>query len=83
MEFTEIEKQIGNMTSDEVSMLTLICIELLNKKFEEENDAKNQAYYFILSHGYFNEFIEFSKTYHSENQHKDCIKLLLKQRPKL
>lgn len=83
MELDEIEKQIGNMTGDEISMLVLRSIELLNEKFNVEKKAKNKAYCFMLSHGYFNEFIEFSKTYHSENQHKDCVKLLLKQRPKL
>lgn len=83
MEFTEIEKQIDNMTSDEVSMLALRSIAVLNKRFEVEMNAKNTAYYFILSHGYFDDFAEFSKTYRSENPHKDCVELLLKQCPKL
>ena len=46
-------------------------------------DAKNTAYYFILSHGYFDDFAKFCETYHSENPHKDCVELLLKQCLKL
>lgn len=83
MKFTEIEKQIDNMTSDEVSMLALRSVTVLNKRFEIEMDAKNTAYYFILSHGYFDDFAKFCETYHSENPHKDCVELLLKQCLKL
>lgn len=47
------------------------------RKFEIEMNAKNEAYYFILSNGLFKEFAEFCKTYHSSDPHKDCLELLL------
>ena len=71
------------MTSDDINKLTMQSMAVLSKRLEVEMNAKNKAYYFILSHGYFKEFVEFNKTYHSENPHKDCVKSLLKQRPKL
>lgn len=47
------------------------------RKFEIEKNAKNKAYYFILSHNLFNEFAEFCKTYRSSDPHKDCLDFLL------
>lgn len=47
------------------------------RKFEIEKNAKNEAYYFILSNGLFKEFAEFCKNYHSSDPHKDCLELLL------
>ena len=47
------------------------------RKFEIEKNAKNAAYYFILSNGLFKEFAEFCKNYHSSDPHKDCLELLL------
>lgn len=47
------------------------------RKFEIEKNAKNEAYFFILSHNLLNEFAEFCKTYHSNDPHKDCLEFLL------
>lgn len=48
----------------------------LARKFEIEKNAKNKAYYFILSHGYYYEFREFYRKYQSGNPHKDCLGVL-------
>jgi hypothetical protein len=45
-------------------------------KFLIEKDAKNEAYYFILSNGLFDRFKEFCKNYHSDNHHRDCLNVL-------
>ena len=47
--------------------------------FNIEKDAKNQAYYFILSKGLLDSFAEFCKIYHSDNPHQDCINYLAAQ----
>jgi len=47
------------------------------QKFEIEKNAKNKAYYFILSNGLFEAFAEFCKNYHSSSPHKDCFDCLL------
>lgn len=79
MENVEIEKQINDMTTEETTKLVLHCVTALGKNFEIEKNAKNNAYYFILSHGLLEEFSEFCNTYHSSDTHKDCVELLLKQ----
>ena len=43
------------------------------RKFEIEKNAKNEAYYFILSNGLLKAFAEFCKTYRSSDPHKDCL----------
>ena len=45
--------------------------------FNIEMNAKNKAYYFILSHGLLNQFSDFCKNYYSSNPHKDCVDYLL------
>lgn len=47
------------------------------RDFEIEKNAKNKAYYFILSNGLLEVFAEFCKNYHSSDPHKDCLKFLL------
>lgn len=47
------------------------------KKFLIEKNAKNEAYFFILSHGLLKEFGDFCKTYRSDDPHLDCVKYLL------
>lgn len=47
------------------------------RKFEIEKNAKNEAYYFILSHNLLDEFAEFCKSYRSSGPHKDCLDFLL------
>jgi len=44
--------------------------------FNIEKNAKNEAYYFILSHGLLKQFSEFSKNYQSDNPHLDCLNFL-------
>lgn len=79
MENVEIEKQINDMTTEETAALVLHCVTVLGKNFEIEKNAKNEAYYFILSNGLLEAFKEFCKTYRSSDPHKDCVELLLKQ----
>lgn len=47
------------------------------RKFEIEKNAKNEAYYFIISNGLLEEFMKFCKNYRSSDPHKDCLKVLL------
>lgn len=47
------------------------------RKFEIEKNAKNEAYYFILSNGLFEAFAEFCKNCRSSDLHKDCLEVLL------
>lgn len=47
------------------------------EKFEIEKNAKNKAYYFILSNGLLEAFAEFCKNYHSSDPYDDCLKFLL------
>ena len=51
--------------------------EQLYSKFLIEKNAKNKAYFFILSHGLLKQFSEFSKNYQSNYPHKDCFNYLL------
>lgn len=46
-------------------------------KFEIEKNAKNEAYYFILSNGLLEAFAKFCKTYRSSDPHKDCLEVPL------
>lgn len=46
------------------------------EKFEIEKNAKNKAYYFILSHNLLNEFVEFCKNHDSSDPCKDCLEIL-------
>ena len=41
-------------------------------EFNIEMNAKNRAYYFILSHGLLDQFGKFCKDYHPSNPHRDC-----------
>ncbi len=47
------------------------------RKFEIEKNAKNEAYYFILSNGLLEAFAKFCKTYRSSDPHKDCLEVPL------
>ena len=47
------------------------------RQFEVEKNAKNKAYYFILSNGLLEKFAELCKTYHLSNPRKDCLECLL------
>lgn len=46
-------------------------------KFETDKNAKNKAYFFILSNGLYDAFREFCNNYHSSDPHEDCLKILL------
>lgn len=43
--------------------------------FDEEKYLKNEAYFFIISHNLFDEFMKFCKSY-SGDPHKDAVNLL-------
>ena len=45
-------------------------------KFLIEMNAKNSAYYFIISQGLFKKFENYCKNYHSDNPHADCLRHL-------
>lgn len=47
------------------------------QKFETEKNAKNKAYFFILSNGLYDAFREFCNNYHSSDPHEDCLEILL------
>lgn len=49
----------------------------LAEAFEVEKNAKNEAYYFILSNGLLDQFADFCRNYHSRDPHKDCVEYLL------
>lgn len=52
----------------------------LARKFKIEKDAKNKAYYFILSNGLFDKYIAFDRAYKADDAHKECIKWILEHR---
>lgn len=45
------------------------------EKFEIEKNAKNKAYDFILSRGYFEDWVSFNKSYQGD-AHNNCINIL-------
>jgi hypothetical protein len=45
--------------------------------FSIEKNAKNKAYYFILSHGLYDQFSKFCKNHHPDNPHGDCSEYLI------
>jgi len=48
-------------------------------KFNIEKDCKNQAYFFILSHGLYNQFVNYNRKNHSSNPHKNCVDYFAQQ----
>ena len=49
----------------------------LLKKYKIEKDAKNKAYYFIISNDLLKQYLEFAEDYKGD-AHRDCVKLLSK-----
>lgn len=49
----------------------------LAEAFEVEKNAKNEAYYFIISNGLLDQFADFCRNYRSRDPHKDCVEYLL------
>lgn len=47
------------------------------RRFDTEREAKNKAYYFIMSKGLSEDFREFCKEHDSRDSHKDCVDYLL------
>lgn len=47
------------------------------REYEIEMNAKNTAYYFILSNNLLNEFTAFCKNHHSDDPRTDCLEYLL------
>jgi hypothetical protein len=43
------------------------------KEFQTEKNAKNSAYYFILTIGLYDQFNDFLKNYHSDDPHADVV----------
>lgn len=46
-------------------------------KFNAEMNAKNTAYFFILSNNLMKQFMQFCKNYNSTDPHGDCVEYLL------
>ena len=63
----EKDRSAVNPTSTFISAKTVSY-----RKFEIEKNAKNEAYFFILSHNLLN-----ITSYHSDSPHKDCLEILL------
>ena len=66
--------RVSNPDADQ--SISDVLIEL-TEAYKVEKDAKNKAYYFILSNGLLDRFTDFCKNYHSCDPHKDCIEYLL------
>jgi hypothetical protein len=49
-------------------------------KFLIEKNAKNKAYYFILSNGLLGRFTKFCENYDSDDPFRDCVDYLLSER---
>lgn len=47
------------------------------RRFDTEREAKNKAYYFIMSKGLDKDFYEFCKEHDSRDSYKDCVDYLL------
>lgn len=47
------------------------------RRFDTEREAKNKAYYFIMSKGLDEDFREFCKEHDSRDSYKDCVNHLL------
>lgn len=45
--------------------------------YEIEKNAKNKAYYFILTHNLLSEFSAFCRSYNSSDPQKDCLNFIL------
>lgn len=70
----EIRVRANNSTSNFASNSTKT---VSYREYEIEMNAKNTAYYFILSNNLLNEFTAFCKNYHSDDPHADCLEYLL------
>lgn len=53
------------------------------EKYEIEKNAKNKAYFFILSHGLIDQFSDFCKSYQPTGPHDACVALLYSQAIKI
>ena len=77
METKELEKWAG------VSGQVAECGFVPKAAFETEKRAKNKAFYFILAHGLYDEYVAFDRAYESDDPHEDCVKWLSEQRDKI
>ena len=55
----------------------LARLKATKQQFEIEKNAKNKAYYFIISNGLLKQYLEFAEDYRG-NANEDCVKLLSK-----
>jgi len=88
--FTQAKRNAADLSNYQLSLFNKVKLQFLKsnafydkltkffgKDFETEKNAKNEAYFFILSHGLYNQFVDYCKNYHSSNPHKDCVDYLL------
>lgn len=83
---SETQKEVFSIATVEISCSNPYSIpsfeDFINeasKRFDEEANAKNRAYSFILSHGLLDLFNEFCKTNQSDEPRRDCVKHLLSE----
>ncbi len=67
----------GNNISVKIEYQSLVSlfqnfIQEVDKMLTVECNAKNEAYYFIISSGNFNNFMEFRKAHKNEDTHIGC-----------
>ena len=68
---------MGTKYSNAQTTLTAGEIAELYSKFLIEKNAKNTAYFFILSNNLMKQFMQFCKNYNSTDPHGDCVEYLL------
>ena len=70
-------KSISSVSNPDADQSIADVLIELTEAYKVEKDAKNKAYYFILSNGLLDRFADFCRDYHSCDPHKDCIEYLL------
>lgn len=71
-EATAVAQQEKSITFSDV-------IAEVEKRFEIEKNAKNEAYSFILQYGLLDKFKQFSKTFANEDYHKMNVQSIISQ----
>lgn len=74
---TKLKFGMGTKYSNAQTTLTAGEIAKLYSKFLIEKNAKNTAYFFILSNNLLEQFQQFCRNYNSTGPHRDCVEYLL------
>lgn len=65
-----------NNSNAQTELSTNLIVEITSKYLTEKN-AKNEAYFFILSNNLLEQFQQFCRNYNSTDPHRDCVEYLL------